>query len=61
MTQSILALAESADGRLSSVSAEVIGTARTLAGESGATVVALLAGHEIISWYQSIGDFLVGA
>ena len=24
-------------------------------------IAALLAGHEIISWYQSIGDFLVGA
>ena len=55
VTQPILALAESADGRLASVTAEVLGTARKLANESGAAVVTLLAGSEV----SALGEPLI--
>lgn len=55
MTQPILALAETAGGKLSPVTAEVMGTARKLADEAGAAAVALLPGRDL----SGLGEELI--
>lgn len=54
MARSFLALAESSEGRLAPVTAEVIGTARKLADEAGGTVAALLLGAGVSGLGQGI-------
>ena len=55
MTTSILALAESAEGSIAPVTAEVIGTARKLTDPSGGTVTALLPGEGV----SGLGEKLI--